>query len=238
MSILKFLFASFLFLNISMLSGEEVLVRTPSGENITVHIEAKDTFTDVMKSVEGHIKSVEQSDSEQSIGQFLIDYMCGDAKKCRKSHQGSRDYYRMVNPSEKEDITYVLKSLAKGSWAELLRKKSSLEKAGDRFDHIHPLRFLQFMLKDEKLKAYLYGILEGSSRVRREFFDKGLYDNLTKETNLNNMKDEFVTDFANSLQVDPNHFLPLVRNRQWDEFINTIVRLLPRAGDTDRHGRQ
>jgi len=245
----KIIFAtilSILCMNFSSLISEQVIVRTPSGDSITVEVNSEESFSDVMKSVGQQVNNVEKDDrfAEQSVGRFLIDYMFGSSDKCRKSFQGPRDYYRTVNGSEKEDITYVLKTLAKGSWSELMRKEDSLKKAGKRFDHIHPLRFLQFMLKDDPqkgypLRTYLYGILEGSSKVKREFFDKGLFENLEKETsNQKNMKVEYIEDFARGLNLDPSHFMQLIQNRQWNDLMKTIVRLLPREGEIDRHGRQ
>src|SRR5262245_8490538 len=64
-----------------------------------------------------------------------------------------RNYNAEITREEKSDIRFIITSLANKSLISIGIAKPDLEAAGDRIEHIHPLRFLMAVFTDEELKV-------------------------------------------------------------------------------------
>ncbi len=144
-----------------------------------------------------------------------------------------RDYHAPVNGAERSDIHYIVTSLADKSLITIGFLKKDLEAAGDRIDHIHPLRFLMTIFTDEELKVGIRNI-RGRGWVWNHFVG-GIKDCLATETSIGNMKDEYVNHFAKTVAIHPNKILPSIRQKNWDRFIEILIKEIPRKGDHDRY---
>lgn len=143
---------------------------------------------------------------------------------------GKRNYAKPVTAEEKEDIRYIVTSLAQFSLVKLGLQKSSLTKAGDRIDHVHPLRFLMCVFTDEELKAGVQAIRDRKGKVWKDF-SGGLFKSLTKESSEDNMKDAYILDFAYTLGIDPSQIKPIIEQQDWKKLIKELIALLPRTND-------
>jgi len=152
----------------------------------------------------------------------------------KNSHEGYRKYQVPVTEKEKKDIHYILKSMAKKNLVSLWNHKKKLEGLGKRIDHIHPLRFLECVFLDEELKVYIYNIKNRGSWIWSEFI-KGIKESLQEEADIGNMKDEFLIDFSQRISVDLNAFYAAVVAQKWEQFIKTLVNIVPRSGDPGRY---
>jgi hypothetical protein len=145
-----------------------------------------------------------------------------------------RDYSQPVSATDRNDIRYIVTTLAKGSWTDLLRQKSSLERAGDRVDHVHPLRFLMVMFSSEELKAGAHSIRDRKKIWKN--FSEGLFGSLELESNRNNMQIPMLQDFANTLGINLGSILPTIQQRNWSALYDQLLILIPRTGDPGRYG--
>lgn len=209
---------------VSNIYGDEVLVRMPSGENLSLEVDSSELFVDVMKRIEAQI----QSENVESNTSFVIDF-----HTLATVQPGSRNYNAAVSASEKDDLRYIVTTLATASWPSLLAKKSSLKKAGDRIDHLHPLRFLRTVFNDEELNGCLH-VIRDRSKVWKEFYS-GLSDTLEKEASANNITDTMVADFAKSVKVNVKLISKPIKDHNWDGFIEILMEQIPRGGDPDRY---
>lgn len=144
-----------------------------------------------------------------------------------------RNYENPVTADEKADIHFIVTSLATRSLISLAMAKDDLEKAGDRIDHVHPLRFLMTIFTDEELKAGMKKI-RGKRWVWNRF-TAGLKQSLVTESSINNIKDEHVTDFASQIELTTDIIYPTILKQRWDEFIDLLITHVPRKGDFDRY---
>lgn len=214
--------------------SEEIEIRTPSGDYITLDIASEEPFINVVQNIE-YLLSTNAS-SPQSVSarphHFVLDYMFA-TNMPQMTTSTPRNYQYPVSSSERSDIKYIITTLATGSWTQLLKNKSSLEKAGDRVDSVHPLRFLQCIFSEEELKAGLHSIYD-RSRIYKHFTD-GLFDSLEQESNRDNLKEEYVIDFSNNLGINPALIMPLITNKKWSNLLSTLINLLPRKGNPGRY---
>lgn len=219
----------------SPLCGEQLLVKTPSGYTIAVDIEPEAPFSDVIRQIEDEVQEAEQTEGcqdEEVDHQFFLDFSYRTPLSFRAT-LAPRNYAHIITSSERTDIRYILKTLAKSTWTELLKSKSSLKKAGDRIDHIHPLRFLACVLNDQELNGCLHTIHD-RSKVWKEFFG-GLSKSLGEEAARSNMGNELIQDFANSIKIDASPLFTPVAQGQWSDFLSILMQMIPRNGNPDRH---
>ena len=110
-----------------------------------------------------------------------------------------RDYYREVLPEEHKDIQYLILSMANKAWPQLWMQKKSLDQAGYRITHIHPLRFLHHIFTNEPLKVGIRNIRKNGKVWSR--FSEDLLKNLKEEYELNNLTLEQLRHFANETNL-------------------------------------
>jgi hypothetical protein len=209
----------------------EMMICLPSGENTVLEIYPEDTFFEVM-----HLAESLKAGTETIKTEYLLDYR-GESKDSdleTKSNPNPRNYDVKVSSKERDDIFYIVTTLGRSSLKKLLSAKSSLKKAGTRVDHIHPLRFLECLFSDEEMKVGILQIRERGGWIGKEFFS-GLYDSLSAESNLQNLKPQYIADFAAHLKVDNELVTKLITDRDWKGLINTLIEILPRSGNPNRY---
>lgn len=223
------------------LNAKEVVVTPPCGDSFVLDVEPSTSFFDVVEQIEECL--VEQDKAQDSEALILegnkdisISYTLGFpgifARKAKERNQ-PRNYGHLVTPEEKENIRFIILSLAKHSMAQLAKAESSLKRVGDKIRHIHPFRFLQCVFTDEELKVGLFAIRH-KSLVWGEYYD-GLKKSLNEESDFNNLV-HFTSDFANNIGVNVNAIMPLVQTRQWSALVDVLINSIPRQGNPDRYG--
>ncbi len=146
-----------------------------------------------------------------------------DSAQYRKVSEHLRRYDLPITKEEKKDISYIITYLADKSLLSLLRHKSSLEAAGDRINHVHPLRFLMCVFTDEELTEGIKGIYKRGGWVWSDF-SAGLKESLKEESQRNNLRDEQVIDFAKTIDVESGTIFPAIHNRKWSDFIVYLIK--------------
>lgn len=147
---------------------------------------------------------------------------------------GERDYYRDLLKTEYTDLRYILTTLAKSKLTTLLRVRSKLQDTGDRIDHLHPLRFILTCFRDEELKGSFHCVHDRGGKVWGKFYDE-LKKNFNAEANRDNLKEEYIKDFARQLNIKASLITPALQKRQWDTFVETLLKNIPRGGEPDRY---
>jgi len=225
--------------------GREIAVRTPAGEEFMVEVQPNDTFDEVIKYIENYLSMLENEDFDSNAGDwvlkdskrdFLLDFMM--ASTCnfsiQKSNTGTvRNYDAPLSPEQIKDIHYLVSTLGNSSLIKITSHRSDLEKAGARIDKIHPLKFLSCVFVDEELKASIAN-MQGRYWVWKKFV-QGLSGSFDEEAKNDNMRAECVQDFANTLGIDISLINASIQDRQWGQLIDTLIKSIPRQGNTDRY---
>lgn len=228
------LFSLFLLLasfTIPAVHAEEILVRTPAGHTLTVEVTPEASFADVMRDLKQQMLEVDSTVIPE--GTLVMDFMGGYTLSTARRISQPRDYYRMMTPNEVEDLSYIVKTLATSSWARLLKDKSSIKKAGDRVDHIHPLRSLLTIFSSTELRGAIFTVRD-RSKIWKEFYS-GLSDRLNQEAAIGNVTMEQIQDFSARLGISPDLIAPALQGQRWDDFASILFDNLPRGGNTGRY---
>jgi hypothetical protein len=220
----------------SMAFGEEEIeIRTPSGQRFVLEIEPEDSFASVMQKIRSEVSIIEIENgattaaNDSKSTEYALDFMAST-----DGVQKQRDFSEKMSKSDKEDIRYILTTLATYSLTKLWGAESSLKRAGDRVDHVHPLNFLSFCFSDDELKGSFHCIRHRGGKIWKEFFS-GLRDSLDEESKRDNLTEEFVNDFANKLDMKPSKILPSIQKRNWEHFFEILLKEIPRGGEPDRY---
>ncbi len=152
----------------------------------------------------------------------------------KKTYIGYRSYENKTTQSEKDDMYFIMKSLATKSIPWLMKNKSKLSAAGNRIDSVHPLRFLETVFTEEELKVYLHNIRKRSGFTWSEYLN-GIKGSLEDECLIGNLTNEMLLDFASNVNVDYSILEPLARQEKWEDLIKTLIVYVPREGDSGRY---
>lgn len=224
--------------------AQEILVCSVQGSSYLMEIDAEESFVEVVDRIEDLLsrESAAMGDhslwSSDSFGpsfhmQVLAANNNNDFQNAKKSTSKPRNYHTSVTKEEKKNIAYLVTNLGNKSLVAILGMKSSLEKAGDRVNHVHPLRFLMCIFTDNELKAGFANV-RNRSTLWKDFFG-GLRDSLEEESLRGNVQPSFVQHFASKVGIDPNLIMGLIEERRWADFVDTLITQLPRDGNPTRY---
>lgn len=146
-----------------------------------------------------------------------------------------RNYNDPVTPAEKKKIRKIVMTLGFDTILTVNSSKSELKKIGKEIDHIHPLKFLHTVFTDEELKAGIHAIRGRLISWIWDEFLGGLVGSLKEENAKNNMKPEFVQDFAKSIPINIDLIMPSIREGKFENLVNTLIDKVPRQNNTDRY---
>lgn len=218
-----------LLLTITSLGGHELLVRSPSGEPIVINVEDNESFSTVMDRL--------QRTFETSNEYFLdFDTAGTPSRKMKKAKQQPiRNYNIPVSASEKKDVAFVVNTLGMSSLLSIATSQSDLKAAGDRIDHLHPLRFLMCIFTDEQMKASMQA-MKDRSWVWVEFVN-GVKNTMEYESSpeRNNIKPEFIYDFAAQVGINPDLIIPAINKHQWRQLVVILINNIPRGAQANRY---
>lgn len=216
------------------LEAHEILVNTQDGQAFVFDVDANESLSGL------HDKIVALTDEHPS--NCLIEISSSGAPKgfgfqLSRSQGGylgyPRNYYNEVTAEQQADIHFIVTYLANKSLIQIAFAKGDLEAAGNRIDHIHPLRFLMTVFTNEELKVGVRNI-RGKGWVWNNFTG-GLKECLSTESNIGNMKDEYIQHFAQQVEIDVDLVYSSIQQHDWDEFIDLLITHIPRKGDHDRY---
>jgi hypothetical protein len=212
--------------------AEEVLVRSPNGTPSVVEIDFQDSFASIIEQLEVHFANelaaahpeVLQEDFQSEV---ILDFTSKNHLENRLvAFALPRDFTQQVTPSQKSDISFIITTLGMSSLVKIGKSKSSLTKAGNRVDRIHPLRFLQCIFTDEKMKAGIYN-MQSRGWIWGEFMD-GIKKSCKTEFGLNNLRPDQVQEFAANLGIDPSLIQGVIAQQNWTKLVSVLIEKIPR----------
>ena len=241
---IKFIILGFLLVGESIpqnVLSHTITIENFSGEKIELGLDTNDRFLDVLGKIQTYFQEEmlvtegQENDLTSSELSFSHPYW-----SLHVSHAGLtarakkwRDYQVSVSREEKEDIRFIVRTLAWKQVWEIWNQQDSLEKAGDRIKHLHPLRFCFVLFSDEELKAGVAAIRDRTKKIRDGFFD-GITGSLKEEASRKNLL-PFVEDFAKKLNIEEKWIYPSLEKGQWKEFVNILIDKIPREKDPNRY---
>jgi hypothetical protein len=224
------LFVLFPFFGVSY--AHEILVNTEDGETFVFDIDP----TESLGSLQQRIIALSNGKKSNLLIEFPSEKNSNFDLPLAAHGEGlgyPRNYLAEVTSAEKNDIRYILSTLANKNLAEIFLAKEKLEAAGSRVDLIHPLRFLSIIFAEDEFLVYIHNIRK-KGIVWGHFF-KGLKNCLSAEAEIKNMKEEYVCHFSQIVKINPNLIMRAVAEQQWEDFVDLLIKHVPRKGNYDRY---
>ena len=151
---------------------------------------------------------------------------------------GARDYFDEVTRVDRKNIRFIITNLADTGLLKLWAMQSDVEGAGERVRHLHPLKFLECIFTDEELKVGIHTMTKrttlGQDQIWREFV-RGVSESLNQELKFNNLSNDLLVHFAQSVEIDHTLIAADYNKRNWTAMIETLVNHIPRKGDFNRY---
>jgi hypothetical protein len=228
--------------------AQQAILESTSGDNYAIEIQPESSFRDVVDSINesltiaemqaaGYRGLADADTSRWNASKGFSMRVADNSIVIKPSNQTlnpqtQRDYYVLPTSAEKADMSYIANSLSNFSLLKIKSVESSLKKAGDRIERVHPLQFLAYLFTNEETKVSVRN-LEGRAWVWKEFV-AGFVKSLNEE-NAAGLVLPYAQDFANHLGIDVNLILPTLQSGKWEQFIVTLIRVVPRQGNSGRY---
>lgn len=218
--------------------AEKILVETLDGKCFLM--EKEKSIEELAKDVAALTEDTESATT--LIFAVTVDRKDSDSLKkwvfwgTKKHGQGlgyPRSYENSLSQGEADDIRFIVTTLADKSIPTILKNKGAIEAAGDRIDHVHPLRFLMCVFTNEELKVGIRN-LRAKGLLWGEFV-AGLKDSLATESNNQNITNAQIAHFASTVGIDINIIYTPIQERRWDNFIDLLIAHIPRKDDGNRY---
>lgn len=228
------------FISSPMGYSETITLVNRSGNESTIVIAPQDQFLDVMNYIQEYFSDEESEHLPvgESMGALQLEFSVSDSdvvvrSKNKPKNKPWRSYKAGYSRNDKEDIAFIVNTLARESLISIGSSTSSLNKAGDRINHLHPFNFLLCIFSDEELKCGAHAIRDRSGMVSDRFF-AGITTTLQEEHQHQNLS-PYIADFAKKLNLDVNLITPVLNSCQWKGFVELLIDTIPRKNNPSRY---
>jgi hypothetical protein len=232
--------------NPQMVFSKTITLVNSTGDNVEFEITENDQFWDVLARIQTYVQEdaliteenlipslVELNNEGILRDQHQINFVITHAGIFLKAKKiVNRDYKVAVKNENKKDMIYILTALAYDSLISIGLSSSSINKAGDRIDHLHPYRFLMTIFTDQELIAAVHAIRDRGGLPWSGFLD-GITGSLTEEMAKDNVL-QFTKDFAKKIKIDAALIFPSLKQEKWVDFVNILIDNVHRDIDPNR----
>lgn len=128
----------------------------------------------------------------------------------------------VCNEADKQNIGYIIMTMAENGKLSLLFKQSELKRIGAEINHVHPLKFLETIFSNPTLKDCM-------REIHHDYFKwNGFMDGLVPS--LNNQSDQgklmqYVKEFAKSTNSVPEEIAPYFQSRDWENLVRYLMNI-------------
>ncbi|MEM1281954.1 MAG: hypothetical protein AAGG81_00215 [Chlamydiota bacterium] len=209
--------------------GFDIFVKTANGEVLTFDVDPNETIGHVIEQVDNYL-----DEKGTQFTPYYFDFHRDHENEellCKAKHL--RDYYKGPTKNNIEDMRYIVLTLGNQPLLKLKKFKSSLKSAGDRIDDVHPLHFWRVIFTNDQTVSAIHS-MKRRKMVWKPFI-KGMSDSLDEAAKRNNLRAEYIQDFANHIGIDASLFEDYLYKRDWEGFAKALLTHVPRPEGTDRY---
>lgn len=129
-------------------------------------------------------------------------------------------YALPLTDKEKRFIKAIVSTMADKNIFQLALERRTLEKKGDKVHHVHPMRFLGFILADPDLKDDLKSIKKSS--FKWDAFVSGFGKRMKEEYGRGNLY-QHVPGFAQQVGANPQNVYPYLDKKDWEGLVKSLL---------------
>ncbi len=125
-----------------------------------------------------------------------------------------------LNEEDKVIIDTIITTMAQKNVLQLGLSKRNLERNGKKINHIHPLRFIGYIIQDPELKSSLKEIKK--SGFKWHGFLRGFERRLKEEMQRGNLL-VYIPEFSKDLHMNEKQVKEFVVQENWEELLNFLI---------------
>lgn len=129
-------------------------------------------------------------------------------------------YSLYISDTDKRTIYWVIHTIAKSNVVKLGLNQKEVRKRGDQIRHVHPLRFLSYVMGEGGMRGDMQKIKKSSFKWNN--FIKDYSSRLSREAANNNLN-AFVPGFADSLSLDTQVIQSIIDRHDWHGLVNYFL---------------
>ncbi len=133
----------------------------------------------------------------------------------------TESYYQLpISDKEKRMIKIIVNTMAEKNILQLALVKRSMEKKGKKIEHIHPMRFMGYILSNAELRSSLRTIKKSS--FKWDAFIDGFSGRMKEEFANNNLY-MYIPGFCDQVGVNPDEVAQLIQKKDWEGFVKAFM---------------
>lgn len=172
-----------------------------------------DFLEPLIESLGDQLKLTEDEDDSDGMLPLQI-------HRCATNDEISPFYDLYISDTDKHYIYDVMHTIAKNNVVKLGLNKKAIRKKGDKFEHVHPLRFLSYVMGEGALREDMRKIRSSSFKWSR--FMDGYSKRLHREADQNNLM-RYIPGFAHSLGGNVDQIRAIVQRRDWKALVTYFL---------------
>lgn len=133
----------------------------------------------------------------------------------------NQSFYQLpLTDREKRFIKIIVTSMAEKNLVQLAFERRSMEKKGDKIHHVHPLRFMGYILGTPDLKHHLKAIKK--STFKWDALISGFSKRMREELSNDNVF-QHLPGFANEIGSTPDHVASYIRKKDFEGLVKSML---------------
>lgn len=129
-------------------------------------------------------------------------------------------YQLPLNDKEKRIINTIISTMAEKNIIQLALEKRTMEKKGKKVHHVHPMRFIGYILATPELKGGMRKIQKSS--FKWDAFVDGFSKRMKEEHSYNNLH-RHIPGFCKETGANPDEVAKFIDKRDWEGLVAALI---------------
>jgi hypothetical protein len=134
---------------------------------------------------------------------------------------GTEPFYQLsITDKEKRLIKIIVNTMAEKNILQLAFIKRTMEKKGKKIEHVHPMRFIGYILSNSELRSSLRTIKKSS--FKWDAFIDGFSRRMKEELGNNNLY-VHIPGFCHQVGADPDQVTHFIQKKDWEGLVKSCM---------------
>ncbi len=129
-------------------------------------------------------------------------------------------YSLALSKEDQNNIRFIISTMAKENLVQLAFSKGTLEKKGKKIEHVHPLRFMGYILSQRELKQALKQVRKSS--FKWDHFIGGFARRMKDEHSHNNLH-AYIPGFAQQVGCREELVRRYIHHKDWEGLVKALL---------------
>lgn len=193
---------------------------TQRAEKISIVLQSIST-KDIQTHLDPLYSQIDQKLQLSQYQEYKEEDLSIQVQLCSTNLNATAPFYSLyISDTDKQTIHWVIHTIAKNNPVKLGLNQKEIRKKGDKIQHVHPLRFLSFVMGEGGLRSDMHKIKKSGFKWNN--FIKDYSNRLSREASSNNLN-AYVPGFAHSLAVDEQTIQSMIDRHDWHGLVNYFL---------------